>query len=140
MTAAPKLPKTISHAEFRAELKMQGMVDRLDYAFVCPACGTIQSARSLIAAGAGKTFEDVERRVGFSCVGRWTHAEPPPQKPLRSIAGRGCNWTLGGLLKIHQLQVIAKDGNSTYPLFEIALPWEAQDLRDYMMAEAEAAS
>jgi hypothetical protein len=76
----------------------------------------------LIAAGAGKTFDDVEKFIAFSCVGRWTNAGPHKKgKP----PGRGCDWTLGGLLTFHDLAVVAPDGKQ-HPRFELATPAEAQ--------------
>ena len=103
--------------EFHAELKAQGVTHE-DFAFVCPMCAKVQSGRDLIAAGAGKTFDDVESYLGFSCVGRWTDAGPPPK------AGKtqdGCNWTLGGLFSLHKLEIIDAKGE-THPTFEPASP------------------
>ena len=105
---------------FHAELKAQGMADRADLAFVCPACGTVQSARDLIAAGAGLDFDDVERILTFSCVGRFAGNKQPIRK-----GGGPCDWTLGGLLKIHTLEVVDADGKA-HPSFETASPQQAQ--------------
>lgn len=110
--------------EFRAALIAQGVPSHEHFAFKCPVCKTVQSARSLIDAGAGATFDDVEKYLGYSCVGRFSDAGPwrkdePP--------GRGCNWTLGGLFQIHELEVITRDGEH-HPRFEIATPEEAQTL------------
>ena len=113
--------KTITYTEFKADLMSQGVATRLDLAFVCPICGTVQSARDLIAAGAGDDFEKVERYIGFSCVGRWTGAGSPMKD-----SGKACNWTLGGLLQTHKLEVITEDGEKI-PHFEIATPEQAQE-------------
>ena len=91
-------------------------------AFKCPMWQTIQSGRDLIEAGAGKEFKDIERYLGFSCLGRWTHQKQPPKKPGRQI---GCNWTLGGLFSFHKLKVETPDGK-IQPSFEIATPEESQ--------------
>lgn len=95
--------QTMTVSQFHESLRAQGVARREDIAFTCSSCGTVQSAQSLINAGAGETFEDVERFLGFSCVGRWTNAGPhkdgtPP--------GSGCDWTLGGLFKFHPIEVI----------------------------------
>lgn len=99
--------KTMTLAEFHASMKSQG-VPIGSVTFRCPMCGTLQSANALIAAGAGETLKDVEGYLGFSCVGRWTgqgaHLDSNPP-------GHGCDWTLGGLMKIHELEVIDDDGN-----------------------------
>lgn len=111
--------RKISLEDFRKELKAQG-VERDDFAFVCPSCGTVQSARLLINEGAGKDFEEVEGYVGFSCVGRFLKR-----------CGKGCDWTLGGLFQIHTLTVVTDDGKE-HPRFEIATPEQAKALRDQL--------
>lgn len=112
---------TLTLDQFQSTLKAQG-VPRLHLALICPVCGTVQSPADLIAAGAGASFEEVETKFGFSCIGRFTQAGPwrkdePP--------GRGCDWTLGGLFRLHKLEVIGPDGKA-HPFFEIASPDQAQ--------------
>lgn len=113
--------RTITVAQFHTELKAQGVATHLDFAFRCPICKTIQSARDLIAAGVGVDFDRVESRLAFSCVGRFTGAD---EHKKGMPPGRGCNWTLGGLLQVHELVVLTEDGK--YPRFELATPAEAQ--------------
>lgn len=115
--------RTVTLEEFRAEIKAQGLPEREDFAFKCPRCGTVQSARDLIAAGAGEDFEAVEKYMGFSCVGRWTGAGSPRKEP----DGKPCNWTLGGLFQFHDLEVDDGEGG-THPMFEPATPEEAREL------------
>ncbi|MBW3538726.1 MAG: hypothetical protein KY476_00500 [Planctomycetes bacterium] len=112
--------RTITLDEFLSELKAQG-VPQEHFAFRCPMCGTIQSAVDLIAAGAGADFDAVEKHLGFSCVGRWTGAGTPKD----TIDGRGCNWTLGGLLQTHKLEVVTPDGKC-HPRFEPCTPAQAK--------------
>lgn len=95
--------KTMTLAEFKETLEAQG-VSREQYKFICPHCKTIQCAQDLIDAGAGKTFDEVKKYLAFSCVGRFTK-------------DKGCNWTLGGLFQIHELEVITPDGEH-HPWFE----------------------
>ena len=109
--------KQLTLAEFRADLKAQNAPSREDAAFICPMCGVIQSARDLIAAGAGADFDAVEKYIGFSCVGRFTGALSPRREP----DGKPCNWTLGGLFRMHKLEVITEDGKA-HPHFELASP------------------
>ncbi len=126
--------RKISFPEFHAELKAQGVESREDVAVRCPVCGTVQSMRSLMAAGAGDTAADVEKYIGFSCVGRWTGAGPfNSKKPPQG----GCDWTLGGLFKLHCLEVIDDEGNA-HPHFEPATPDEAKALAAGRKALAEA--
>jgi hypothetical protein len=94
-------------------------------------CGTVQS-RSLLKRE-GCPDEEVEGQIGFSCVGRWNDAGPPPRKGTDTPRDRpGCNWTLGGLFSVHELEV-EKDGVS-YPMFEVATPEEARALEDSIAA------
>ena len=113
--------KTMSLKDFQTELLAQG-VSQVHFAFKCPICGTVQSANDLIAAGAGGNFDEVEKYLGYSCVGRFTgaghHAKDTPP-------GKGCNWTLGGLFQLHRLEVITEDGER-HPRFEPASKEEAQ--------------
>jgi hypothetical protein len=115
--------RKITVEEFHAELQAQGMPCREHLAFVCPMCGTVQAAHDLINAGAGGSFEEVERFLGFSCVGRWTNAPAPRGK----ADGKPCNWTLGGLFQVHQLEVITPDGER-HRRFETASAQQAQAL------------
>jgi hypothetical protein len=103
--------RQITVEQFHAELAAQGVGHR-DYAFRCANCGTVQSMNSLVAAGVSK--DKVDLYIAFSCEGRWNKA-------------RGCDWTLGGLFKIHNLEVITPDGER-HPRFEIATPEEAHEL------------
>lgn len=114
--------KTMTVAEFHAACKAQGVKSHEDTAMVCPMCGTVQSARDLIAAGAGADFDAVEKYLGFSCVGRFTGAvSPRKDRP----DGQPCNWTLGGLFRTHKLEVVTPDGKH-HPSFELATPEQAQ--------------
>lgn len=103
---------TITLDEFLTKLRSQN-VPREHLAFVCPICGSIQSAFDLIKAGAGKDYEEVEKYLAFSCVGRFTH-KLPASKPYGTRYG--CDWTLGGLFQFHDLEVITPDGKA-HPRF-----------------------
>lgn len=113
--------KKVTVEEFRSQLNAQG-VQRRHLAFVCPMCKTPQSMDCLIAAGAGKTEDDVEKYIGFSCVGRWVNAGSPRKEP----DGRPCNWTLGGLLQCHNFAV--SRAGKEHPHFAPATPEQAQAL------------
>jgi hypothetical protein len=107
--------------EFKAALKSQSMPTREDIALVCPVCGYVQSPRDLIEAGAGEDFDAVAKYVGFNCVGRFTGAGSPRKEP----DGQPCNWTLGGFLIAHKLEVIDEEGRA-HPIFEPATPEQAR--------------
>lgn len=113
--------KTMTLEQFHAECKAQGVKSREHISGICPMCGTVQSARDLIAVGAGTDFDSVEKYLLFSCVGRFTGAGSPRKKP----DGKPCNWTLGGLLSLHKMEVMTPDGEH-HPRFELATPEQAK--------------
>jgi len=88
--------------EFTNAVKAQG-VPLEQVTFRCPRCQTLQSANDLIEAGAGKSLDEVERYLAFSCVGRFSKE-------------KGCDWTLGGLFQIHELVVVDSEGKA-HPRF-----------------------
>lgn len=94
-----------------------------DWAFVCPMCLCVQSARDFYRADPDTflTFDEVEKVLGFSCVGRYLGASSPRPTP----DGAPCNWTLGGLFQTHKLVVAAPDGTE-HPRFEPAPPEAAK--------------
>lgn len=128
------MSRTISLEQFQAELKAQNAPSRAYLVFRCPLCEALQCGQDLIDAGAGATFEEVETKTGFSCVGRWTGAGTPRNKP----DGQPCNWTLGGLFRLNKLNVETPEGS--HPFFEVANPEEAaaylQDRHPDAMMEA----
>ena len=77
--------------------------DMLQWKFKCPKCKTTQTPQDLIDAGVKR--EDVDKYIGFSCIGRFTES-------------KGCDWSLGGLFRIHTLEVDI-DGHNR-PVFEFA--------------------
>ena len=75
--------------------------DMKKWKFKCANCGGHQTAQDFISAG-----KDPNGYVYFSCLGRY-------------VAGRGCDWTLGGLFQIHKKEVVGDDGQKS-PVFEFA--------------------
>lgn len=110
--------------EFHAALREQGVSGREHAALICPVCGTVQSMASLLANGVPEA--KVETQIGFSCVGRWTNAGPATRKGKPQAGKVGCDWTLGGLFRLHKLEVV--DGDKVHPCFEIATADQAQEL------------
>lgn len=123
--------QTMTLDEYKAAVKAQG-VPHEHIAMKCPMCGVIQSGADLIKAGAGADFDEVEKYLAFSCVGRWTGAGSPRKAP----DGQPCNWTLGGLFSLHKLEVVTPDGEK-HPRFELATPDEA---RAHMAASVQQAA
>jgi hypothetical protein len=124
--------KTISASDFHAALAAQG-VPREHIALKCPVCATVQSLgefRKAVAAASpehlrtyfGKEAINPELHFGFDCIGRVTGTGPWVKD---EAPGRGCNWSLGGFLKAHRIEVTLSDGTAE-PMFEPATPEEAQ--------------
>lgn len=110
--------RTMTQDEWNAEGVLRFGKKARNWKFICPACGTVQSIQQLIDVG--RTPDDVHAVMGFSCIGRFTgqgdagiaaHTKGQPWD-------KGCNWTLGGLLAIHTLEV-SINGKGR-PCFEFA--------------------
>lgn len=119
--------KTYTLAEVHAAFAAQGVSSHRHYAVKCPMCGTVQSMAALVQSGADPAT--VHKPFGFSCEGRFNNAGPwPNDKDAQDKREkRGCDWTLGGLFKIHKAEVQQEDG-TVEPMFDIATPDEAQEL------------
>jgi hypothetical protein len=87
--------KTMKLEDFKAEARKRFGPDNKKWKFQCPHCKTAQSAEDLVAAGVSK--DDINKYVGFSCIGRFTK-------------DKGCDWTLGGLFQIHEIEIEIADG------------------------------
>lgn len=114
------MAERISHDAFLRRLAAQD-VERHHYAFRCVHCGHVQPPESM-RQRCGLDDDKIERAVFFACEGRFN-------------PDYGCNWTLGGLLQIHTLEIEADDGTIT-PAFEPATPEEAQTLKAQISAPA----
>lgn len=134
--------ETISIDELHARFKAQGVSAREHIAFKCVICGTVQSMASLIKAGCAS--DKLENLVGFSCEGRLTNAGPWPSSQNRDAKSikrreiRGCDWTLGGLFQIHNIEVTNAEGKPQ-PIFDLATAGEAQALEKLMTQSDEMA-
>ena len=94
--------RTMTHADWLAEARRRFGPDPKNWAWVCPSCHEEQTMQDFIDAG--MTKEDAMGRAYFSCIGR-------------VVKGRGCDWSLGGLLQMHTLEVVDQEGK-TRPVFE----------------------
>jgi len=84
--------KTYEYNEWKARAVELFGDDPAKWRFVCPACGHVQCIQDFLDLGL-----DVETAYGevyFSCIGRRTGKDGP-----------GCDWTLGGLMSIHKVEV-----------------------------------
>lgn len=71
--------------------------------FKCPRCGSVQTMEDFTEIG----FAKPQQVVHYSCIGRWKD-------------GVGCDWTLGGLFKIHTVEILMPSGD-VRPSFEYAI-------------------
>lgn len=88
-------PKTTwTQAELLAEAKRRFGEDPRDWAFRCPRCGDVATARDFKQADADPNC------IGQECIGRHLGAlkGPPTDDGGRSIAKRGCDWAAYGLI------------------------------------------
>ena len=86
--------KTLSVKDWRSKAEKLFGKDMKQWRFKCVSCGNIQTIQDFIDA-------DIDAPVckaHFSCIGRWKK-------------GVGCDWTLGGLLQIHEQEVVDEDGD-----------------------------
>jgi hypothetical protein len=100
--------ETMKLEEFLKRLEAQE-VPVLHIAFVCPMCGHVQAAQDIIDVSV-ETPATVDRYIGFSCVGRWKDKGPVKVKKGKTVPQDGCDWTLGGLLKLQELEIETPDG------------------------------
>lgn len=95
-------------AQWREKAEPMFGKDIKQWKFQCPVCKQTQSLQEFIDAG----VKEPESKFYFSCIGRF-------------VKGRGCDWTLGGLLQIHKTEVVSEEGKPI-PVFEFAEPVSAQ--------------
>jgi hypothetical protein len=94
--------KRISFEEWKNKaIELYGPIKE-DWKFKCVKCGQVQTLQDFKDTG----IDNAETMFYYSCIGRF-------------VKNRGCDWTLGGLFQIHNLEVIAPDGHIV-PVFEFA--------------------
>lgn len=115
--------KTITQDEFIADATARFGESPRNWKFVCPMCGTVQSVQQLLDAviAVGGKKDDVHGYIGFSCIGRFTGQGDAgiAAKRRGEKWDKGCNWSLGGFLRLHELEVVMPDGYKR-PTFELA--------------------
>ena len=98
-----KTMRTLTHNEWLARGRKLYGDDSRKWQFRCVICGNVQSHESVTARN--PKIRDTSNWIYFACEGRHTE-------------GIGCDWTLGGLLKAHKLEV--NDDGERVPCFEFA--------------------
>jgi hypothetical protein len=87
--------------------------DKKKWKFKCPVCGNAQSIEDFEKLG--MSAKEAADYVYFSCIGRWSKGKIGTMMKK----GKPCDYTLGGLFKLGELEVIGEDG-SKGQLFEFA--------------------
>lgn len=91
---------TMTREEWLALGKKLYGEDFKQWKFKCVHCGNIQTAQDFKDIGV-----DPDDVVFFSCLGRWKK-------------GIGCDWTLGGVFRIHKREVTYEE--KSIPVFLFA--------------------
>ena len=96
MTTATQDKTRWTQDELVAEATARFGEDALDWAFRCPSCGDVATARDFQQAGADPN------RIGQECIGRHLGAlsgTKPTEDQGRALASRGCDWAAYGLFR-----------------------------------------
>lgn len=110
MPTSPRSERTVKKlADWTAEAERLFGPKASEWRFKCVQCGETQTAKDF--HDAGLTQDEAMSRAYFSCIGRL-------------IKGRGCDWSLGGLLKFHSVEVLDEEGHLR-PVFDFANPLPA---------------
>lgn len=102
----------MNRAQWFAEGVRRFGADQMAWKFVCPSCGHVATVQDWKDAGAS------EPDVGFNCIGRFKGDPEVTAKAAFRRAGGPCNYTSGGLFKIHELEVAYNGVN--HPMFRFA--------------------
>lgn len=96
--------------------------DPNNWRFVCPSCGFVQTRRDFLAYGVPE--RDVDRRLGFSCVGRSVNQTCRDAAVVVDFMephkGYGCNYAGGGLFRINPVEVVYDPTQDPHTVFEFA--------------------
>ncbi|MBL0319657.1 MAG: hypothetical protein IPP74_10290 [Alphaproteobacteria bacterium] len=82
--------------------------DVKEWVYKCPMCETNQTANDLMREGVNK--EKVLDYLGFSCIGRFKEkTESAFNGNKKKMKGKGCDYTLGGLIALPGV-IVHSDG------------------------------
>ena len=102
--------KQIKLADFLAEGERRFGKDLKRWQFICPKCKTVITPEDYHNAGVPN--DKINGAVGFNCIGRFTK-------------DKGCDWTLGGLFQLHELEIEDDEGKMR-PHFDFPPETECQ--------------
>lgn len=99
--------KNFSRKEWEAEGIKRFGTDKMDWRFVCPACGHVASVRDYYKAGAK------ESQTAFNCIGRYLKGT---KGEFMKNKKQPCNYTGGGLFQLNPVSI----DNSEDRLFDFS--------------------
>ena len=91
----------MTYQEWKTEAISKFGEDPKDWKFVCPVCKYAQSIGDF-EEQTKLTREEIERVIGFSCIGRWLDPSPPESKKSK---GGPCNYAGGGLFRLNPVKI-----------------------------------
>ena len=81
--------------------------DRMDWKFVCPMCGNVQSVREFKQL-ADEGYNVTPDSARYNCIGRYKGGRSAFLKDGKS--GPPCDYTTGGLFNVSPVKVVCPDG------------------------------
>lgn len=113
--------KEMTRDDWMLEGKRRFGEDFMDWRFVCCNCGHVQAISDFSELSRKGIFKGGPSDAYFSCIGRFDDRIPRSQiGELGDTKGKKyCNYTLGGLITLNKLVVLAEDGKR-HPVFEFA--------------------
>lgn len=98
-----------SHEEWMAEAKRRFGESFMQWKFVCPVCGHVQSVQDYKDAGAE------EGMIAYSCIGRLI---PGSKDAFQENAKGPCTYAGGGLFRLNPVTVVR--GGEEHYVFDFA--------------------
>ena len=118
-TAVKEGIRRIDVKDWMAEGKALFGDEPLDWKFVCPNCGHIQTMRDFLELREAGIYKKTLQQAYYSCIGRFDTRIK--EKDVGTILDRKspCNYTLGGLFPFCKTVVIDEEGKENL-VFEFA--------------------
>jgi hypothetical protein len=100
--------------EWRTEATELFGPDPVNWKFVCPACGRVNTGREF------KDFGADPNEMYQSCIGRVNGKMNPPTEEVKA-AGEGCNWAAFGLFgTLDKGRIVIADDGDEVEVFDFA--------------------
>lgn len=83
----------------------------VQWKFQCPSCGQVQTGDDWRREGAA--IRDIDRMLGFSCIGRLRLKDQDVVGFMEKTKGKGCLYAGHGLFRISPLEVVYGTNKAT---------------------------